>query len=329
MKSRPLLLLALPIFLILIGLALSLGPRPVAFKELWNALVAPDLNRPEDVVIWSLRMPRLVAALLCGAALGAAGSIMQTVTRNPLADPGLLGISAGAAFGVVIFIAVAGDAITLARSVAAMAGATSGALAVLALGAFAGSRPHPIRLLLAGAAVSAFFLAIVRGFLLLSQQALDTYRFWVMGGLDGISLEAIGTLSPLFAAGLILTVAAGLMLNAYVLGEDLAKSLGVDIRLAYLLGLAAAVCLCSTVVTLAGPIGFVGLIAPHLAMGLVAGDERVRLLVSALLGAAILLTADIAGRLLFAGTGMQAGVMVAVIGAPALVLAIRRGRVGV
>ncbi len=329
MKSRPLLLLALPIFLILIGLALSLGPRPVAFIELWNALVATDLNRPEDVVVWSLRIPRLVAALLCGAALGAAGSIMQTVTRNPLADPGLLGINAGASFGVVIFIAVAGDAITLARSAAAMAGATSGALIVLALGAFAGSRPHPIRLLLAGAAVSTFFLAIVRGFLLLSQQALDTYRFWVMGGLDGISLAAIGTLSPLFAAGLVLAAAAGLMLNAYVLGEDLARSLGVDIRLAYLLGLAAAVCLCSAVVTLAGPIGFVGLIAPHLAMGLVAGDERLRLLVSALLGAAVLLVADIAGRLLFTGTGMQAGVMVAVIGAPALILVIRRGRVGV
>ncbi|MFJ1312169.1 FecCD family ABC transporter permease [Agrobacterium sp. P15N1-A] len=326
MKKRTSLLLALPIFLIMAGLALSLGPRSVSFDELWNALVAADTNRPEDVVVWSLRIPRLVAALLCGAALGVAGSITQTVTRNPLADPGLLGINAGAAFGVVVFMAVAGDEVTVARSAAAMAGATSGALVVLTLGAFAGNRPHPLRLLLAGAAVSAFFLAMVRGFLLLSQQALDTYRFWVMGGLDGISMAAIGTLLPLFTTGLVLAAAAGLMLNAYVLGEDLAKSLGVDIHLAYLLGLGAAVCLCAAVVTLAGPIGFVGLLAPHLAKVLAGADERARLLVSALLGAAVLLTADIAGRLLFAGAGMQAGVMVALIGAPALLLAIRRGR---
>ena len=329
MKKRTSLLLALPIFLILAGLALSLGPRSVSFDELWNALVAADTSRPEDVVVWSLRIPRLVAALLCGASLGVAGSIMQTVTRNPLADPGLLGINSGAAFGVVVFMAVAGDEVTVARSAAAMAGATSGALVVLTLGAFAGSRPHPLRLLLAGAAVSAFFLAMVRAFLLLSQQALDAYRFWVMGGLDGISMAAIGTLLPLFTTGLVLAAAAGLMLNAYVLGEDLAKSLGVDIHLAYLLGLGAAVCLCAAVVTLAGPIGFVGLIAPHLAKVLAGTDERVRLLVSALLGAAVLLTADIAGRLLFAGAGMQAGVMVALIGAPALLLAIRRGRVDV
>jgi len=326
MKKRTSLLLALPIFLIMAGLALSLGPRSVSFDELWNALVAADTNRPEDVVVWSLRIPRLVAALLCGAALGVAGSITQTVTRNPLADPGLLGINAGAAFGVVVFMAVAGDEVTVARSAAAMAGATSGALVVLTLGAFAGNRPHPLRLLLAGAAVSAFFLAMVRGFLLLSQQALDTYRFWVMGGLGGISMAAIGTLLPLFTTGLVLAAAAGLMLNAYVLGEDLAKSLGVDIHLAYLLGLGAAVCLCAAVVTLAGPIGFVGLLAPHLAKVLAGADERARLLVSALLGAAVLLTADIAGRLLFAGAGMQAGVMVALIGAPALLLAIRRGR---
>lgn len=250
---------------------------------------------------------------------------MQGITRNPLADPGLLGVNAGASFGVVLAIAALGVTSPLEFVWFGLFGAAAVSILVYVLGSLGRGGATPVRLALAGAALSALLFAPVSALVLLDRETLDVYRHWVVGSLAGAS-EGLAELWPLIVAGLGLAWWASSWLNALALGEDTARSLGTRLGLTRTLVVAAVTLLCGTAVAIAGPIAFVGLVVPHLARGWCGSDQRWLLPYSALLGAILLLTCDVAGRVVARPGEIQVGIMVAAIGGPAFVFLVRRVR---
>lgn len=208
-------------------LALRFGFRPTDWATLWSAVSKFDPTDPDQIVLRVIRLPRLIGAVLAGVSLGVAGALMQGMTRNPLADPGILGINAGASIGVVICIMALGITDPAALIWVALAGALVASVMVFLLAG--GAQANPARLVLAGAAVSALFLALSRSVLLVSQQTLEVYRYWVLGGFDGLQFDTILTLLPFFAVGILIALIAAFVLNALMLGEDVARSLGVQV----------------------------------------------------------------------------------------------------
>lgn len=311
----------------LAAVSLGLGVRDVPMATVVEAWTAFDPGNPDHIVVRELRVARALAALLGGAALGLAGALMQVMTRNPLADPGILGINSGAAFGVVLGIWVLGLSAPGALVVPALIGAGVTAIMVLVLGGGAGrSGPDPVRMVLVGAALSALFLSLTWGLLILSRQSLDTYRYWVLGGFGQVDPGHLWAVMPLLLGGCIAAVIASFMLNPLTLGDDTARALGVRVGLARLITLIAVVLLCGTTVSLAGPIAFVGLVVPHLVRPFARGDVRRLALGSAVLGAALAVVADVAGRLILPGQEIEAGAMMALIGGPALIALVNRQR---
>ncbi|WP_417818429.1 FecCD family ABC transporter permease [Tritonibacter scottomollicae] len=302
-------------------LALRMGARPVSWGDIWQSLVAYDPDAPDHIVIWQIRLPRVVGALLCGGSLGVAGTLMQALTRNPLADPGLLGVNAGAALGVVLCTIALGITDPAQFIWAALGGAALASGLVFTLGGNAPSRTG--RLILAGAAVSALFYALIRGLLLVSRSSLEVYRVWVLGGFDNVTLDMVSTLLPFLIVGLLLAFVAGFSLNALQLGESAAQGLGVRVGLLQLLTGAAIVILCGTTVAMAGPIAFIGLIVPHLARATAPADIRWLSLYSAVYGALLMGLADILARSALFSGHMQAGVMSAILGGPVLIWLVR------
>ncbi|WP_323777919.1 iron ABC transporter permease [Leisingera sp.] len=305
--------------------ALRLGVRATGWSDVWAALTAYDAGSAEHIVVRTMRLPRLLGAVLAGAALGMAGALIQAMTRNPLADPGLLGINGGAALGVVISILLFGVTDPAGFVWVALGGGLAASVLVFLLGG--GSQANPLRLILAGAAVSALFLALTRALLLVSQQTLDVYRFWVLGGFDGVLPGTLYALLPFLALGTLLAAAAGFGLNALLLGEDTAKGLGVRTGLTRLTAGVAIVLLCGATVAMAGPIAFAGLIVPHLARWTAGPGIGWTIAFSAVFGALLLTAADLLGRLPLLGGNMQAGVMTALIGGPVLIWLVRRNGV--
>ncbi len=320
------LLLALVGLALLSGLSLRLGLRPIGWSEIWDSFVAYSPENADHIVIQQMRLPRLLAGWLAGAALATSGVLIQGLTRNPLADPGLLGINAGAALGVILCIFLLGISDPAAFVWVAMAGGLLSTILVFLLGG--GQRGSNLRLILAGAALGALFLALGRSLLLVSQRSLDVYRFWVLGGLDGIEMQSIFALLPIFGLGAALALVSAFHLNAMILGEDTARGLGLRTGGTRTLTVAAILCLCAATVSMAGPIAFVGLVVPHMARRFAGADMRWCTLFSALLGAGLVMLADLVGRLPFFGGNMQAGVMVALIGGPAFVWLLRRNERG-
>jgi iron complex transport system permease protein len=277
-------------------------------------------------VIWELRLPRTLLGLLVGSALGVAGVLAQAVTRNPLADPGLLGISAGGAVAVVVGSAFLGLGAGTPRVLLALAGA---ALATAAVHLFASRSPEgltPVNMTLAGMALTAFLGAAVSATVLLSASTMDQYRFWVVGALSlpdpAVLLPAI----PPAVAGAFLAVVVSGSLNALALGDDTAAALGVAVLRTRLLAGAAVVLLSGTAVALAGPIAFLGLVIPHIARALVGTDVRRVLALSAVLGPLLLVTADVVGRLVARPAEVQVGVVTALLGTPFFIWLTRRAK---
>jgi iron complex transport system permease protein len=305
--------------------ALRLGLRPTNWADVWTAVTAYDADSAEHIVIRAMRLPRLLGAVLAGAALGVSGALIQGMTRNPLADPGLLGINGGAALGIVVSILLFGVTDPARFVWAALGGGLAASILVFLLGG--GNLANPLRLILAGAAVSALFLALTRALLLASQQTLDVYRFWVLGSFDGILPGTIFALLPLLGLGTFLAASAAFGLNALMLGEDTAKGLGVRTGLTRLTAGAAIVLMCGTTVAMAGPIAFAGLIVPHLARWAAGPGVGWTIAFSAVFGALLLTAADLLCRLPVFGGGVQAGVMTALIGGPVLIWLVRRNGV--
>lgn len=307
--------------ILVVILSLTLGSRTLETHTFWRAFTQFDPSLADHVVLRQIRLPRVIGAVLCGGCLGVAGALMQALTRNPLADPGLLGVNAGAALGVVIstYLLRISDPAQFFWS--ALLGASVAAALVFLLGGRTASQTG--RLILAGAAVSALFFALIRGLLLVSRASLEVYRIWILGGFDNVTFEMVSALSPFILLGLMLAIAAGFGLNALQLGESTAQSLGVRVGFLQLLTGLAIVLLCAASVAMAGPIAFVGLIVPHLARATAPADMRWLTLYSAVYGAILMLLADLVARAPLFGGAMQAGVMSAILGGPVLIWLVR------
>ncbi|MER5701485.1 iron ABC transporter permease [Micromonospora sp. NPDC002296] len=304
----------------------ALGSRPLAPDDVWHALVAPD-GGDATTIVRELRMPRTTLGIVVGLALAVAGVLFQALTRNPLAEPRILGISAGASCGVVLAIAVFGVGSLAGYVWFGVAGALLAGLAVFAVANRTREGASPVTLALTGAALDASLGAVVYALLSIDARTFEEYRFWVVGGLTGRDVGVTGQVLPLVLAGLVLAVLVARGLDALALGDDVARGLGHRIGLVRLGGGAAGVLLTGAAVAAAGPIAFVGLAVPHLARALVGADHRWTLAVAALLGPALLLGADVVGRLVAPPGEVPAGVITALIGAPLLAFLVRRARV--
>ncbi|TLM74720.1 iron ABC transporter permease [Pseudarthrobacter sp. NamB4] len=305
-------------------LSMCIGGQPSSLQEVWHAVFTPAGNAM-DVTIRELRWPRTVLGICAGICLGLAGTLVQGHTRNPVADPGLLGINQGAALAIVAATAVAGDLPALTQALLAFAGALAASVLVFMIGSAARYGATPVTLVLAGAAVTALCSGLVAGIVLLNDQALDTLRFWQVGSLAGRSgvLELVW---PFIAAGVVMAVVNIRALNALALGSDTAVSLGIPVLRARAMGIGAVTLLAGTAVTLAGPIAFAGLLVPHLTRAVTGPDYRCLVPLSLFTGATLVLLADTAGRLIARPGELSVAVVLAVVGAPFFVYLARRRR---
>lgn len=324
--------LVLPLVLIVFGLfaaSLLIGPAGIGVGDGLSALFTTD-ESPQAMVMREIRLPRALLAVMIGAGLGVSGAAMQGYLRNPLAEPGLIGVSGSAALGAVIAIQTgAATAFALALPMAALAGALGGVLVVVAL---AGPRGTSLTLILAGIAVSAMAGALTSLVLNLSPNpfAASEIVFWMMGSLADRSMTHVWLALPFMVIGGGLLAATGRGLDAMTLGEDAAEAMGISmgrLRLAVVVGTA---CIVGAGTAVAGAIGFVGLVVPHVLRPLVGGRPGRLLWASALGGAAMLLAADIAVRIVLPERDLKLGVLTALVGAPLflhLILKLRGTRI--
>jgi iron complex transport system permease protein len=305
--------------------SLCLGSLAIPLREVIDAFVAYD-GSDAHAIVRDLRVPRTELGLLVGAALGAAGALMQGTTRNPLAEPGLLGVNAGAAFAVVVAIRFLGVTSVAAYAAFALAGAAAASVLVFVLGASGRGGPTPVRLALAGAVLTALLVSLTSAVLVFDARTLDEFRFWIVGSIAGRDASVTVAVLPLIAVGLVIALTAGRSLNALALGDDVAKSLGQNVTRARLASGVGFVLLAGAAVAAAGPVAFVGLAVPHIARALVGADYRWLVPYSVLLGAAMLLGADVLGRVIARPAELQVGIVTAIAGAPFLIAIARRPR---
>lgn len=309
---------------LLVLLSLAVGSRSILPADVLAALTAFDDQAEDHLVVRSLRLPRTVVAVMVGVALGLAGALMQGLTRNPLADPGILGVSAGASLAVVVGIFVLGVGSLSGYVWFALLGAAVASVVVYALGALGRDGATPVKLALAGAAVTAFLTSMTTTVLLVDVATLDVYRFWVVGSMTGRDLSVAAQVGPFLAVGAAMALLAGRSLNALALGDDVARSLGARVGAARVFSAVAVVLLVGGATAAAGPIGFVGLTVPHVARALVGPDYRWVLAWSAVLAPVLLLAADVVGRVVARPGELQVGVVTALVGAPVFIALVRR-----
>jgi iron complex transport system permease protein len=329
---RPVLLLAalLAGLVLLCLLSLALGALNVPVGQVAGALAGRPASTKVDNVIWSVRVPRTALGLLAGLALGLSGALMQALTRNPLADPGLLGVTAGGGFGVVLAVGTLGVGL-YGYIWFSFAGALLAGVVVYLLGRLGRSGATPVKLALAGVAVSALLSSVTSAIVLTDTDALNRYRFWSAGSLADQNGAAVLAVLPFIGAGTILALTCAPALNSLALGEDVAASLGRRLGLVRLQGVTAVTLLTGAAVAVIGPIVFLGLVVPHAARVLarwagVGPDHRWLLPLSALLAPGLLLAADIAGRMIDRPIEIQAGVLIAFLGGPFFIALVRRRR---
>ncbi|PRX64272.1 iron complex transport system permease protein [Nonomuraea fuscirosea] len=313
--------------LVLVALAsVALGARSVSFGTVIDAFVAPD-GSSDHTVIRELRVPRTLLGLGVGATLGLAGALMQSLTRNPLADPGLLGINEGAALGVTLALGLFGLSDPAVYVWFAFGGAALASAAVYALASSGRSGSSPVRLALAGVAFGMVCTAVASAILRMDPQTFDRMRFWLTGSLAGQTADTLVRLAPFMIAGLVLGLLLARPLNLLALGDDAGKALGVAVNRTRLLTGVAVTLLCGAATAAAGPLWFVGLIVPHAVRAVVGPDQRWVLPYSALAAPVLLLGADVVGRLIARPGEVQVGIVWAVIGAPIFIMLARRKRV--
>lgn len=307
--------------------AMSVGSARIPVPMVIETLMDPNGATREALIIWSVRLPRVVAAIVVGAALAVAGAIMQAATSNPLADPGLLGVNAGAAFAVVMLTVVLGPNTSSGVLIwAAFGGATCAALAVYGLGAMGRAGPTPVKLVLAGVVITTFIGTLTAAALIMDDQTLDAVRLWTTGSLRGHALGDVLAVVPYVAIGLLLAVTFRDQFTSLSLGSDIAQGLGQNTALWRALSAVIVVLLAGGAVAIAGPLGFVGLVVPHITRMIVGTDYR-RILPIALLGGALLtLLADVLPRALLQ-TDVPVGISLALVGAPFFIW-LARSRLG-
>ncbi|MDF2554268.1 MAG: fepD 1 [Microbacterium sp.] len=323
-RARAALVVALLLLAVVTVLSLVIGARPVAPQTVVEAFLRPDPSSADHVVVLTQRVPRTIIGLLAGAALALAGTLMQGLTRNPLADPGLLGVNAGASVAVLVAITFFGITQPSGFVWFAFGGAAVAAVVVAAIGARGPEGANPAKLALTGAAVTAGLTAVTILVLTTSSVALDAYRYWSVGGLTGRGMDAVAAVVLPLAVGAAIAFVCARGLDLIALGERTAAGLGHDVGRTRILGVLATVLLCGGATAIAGPIVFLGLLVPHALRAVVGDDYRRLLLIGAPVGASVLLLSDVIGRVIAPPGEVQAGVVVAFIGAPVLIALVLR-----
>lgn len=316
------LLVLLGVLVLLVIASITIGSRNVDWADIVAALGGATDNIGQGAI--AKRIPRTVLAMLVGAALGLAGAVMQGVTRNPLADPGILGVNMGASLAVVIGMAWFGLWTQTSMIWVAIIGAAAAAVFVYTIGSLGRGGATPLKLALAGAATSAALASFVTAVILPRGDIAGSVRSWQIGGVGGANFDAISQALPFFVLGFAICLLSARSLNSLALGDDMAAGLGERVALARGIASLGAVLLCGAATAIAGPIAFVGLVVPHLCRLLIGIDNRWLLPFSALVGAGLLTAADVVGRIVARPAEIDVGIITALIGAPFFVYIVRR-----
>jgi iron complex transport system permease protein len=312
------------LFLYLIGASIVYGYTDTSWKMAWEAFQNNNGSN-EHLVIETVRLPRALIAAAVGSSLAIAGALMQTLTKNPLASPSIFGINAGAGFAVVIAVSLFQISHLQAFAWIAFLGAAVAAISVYFIGSLGREGLTPMKLTLAGAAIAAMFSSFTQGFLVLSEVALDQVLFWLAGSIQGRKLEILVSVIPYFVVGWIGALLLASKLNVLSMGEDVAKALGIRTGLLKIgIGL-IVILLAGGSVAVAGPVGFIGIVIPHITRSIVGIDHKWVIPYSAILGAILLLLADILARYVIMPEEVPVGVMTAIIGTPFFIYIARRG----
>ncbi len=325
-RGRALWLLCVVVVLVGMGvLSILIGSREVALPDILAALGGAQDNLSQAAI--AKRIPRTLLALLIGAALGLSGAVMQGVTRNPLADPGILGVNAGAALAIVVSLAWFGLSGAGQYIWTAILGAAVTAVFVYAIGSLGRGGATPLKLALSGAATSAALASFLIAVALPRNDIAATVRSWQIGGVGGRNWDSIALVLPFLAVGFIVCLLSARALNSLALGDELAAGLGERVAIARGGAALGAIVLAGASTAVAGPIGFVGLVVPHVCRLLFGVDHRWLLPLSAVLGAALLTFSDVLGRIAARPSEVDVGIVTALIGAPFFIWIVRRRKV--
>lgn len=319
-------LVAVAVLVAVSVLSLMVGARTIAPADVLHALLHYSRSDADALVVVDSRLPRTLLGIVVGLGLGLAGTVMQGLSRNPLADPGILGVNFGASLAVVVAIAFLGVTAPTGYLWFAFAGAALASALVYAVSSLGREGATPVKLAIAGAAVSAALGSLITAVQLTSQVSLDAMRFWQVGSLAGRGFGVLVQVLPTLALGAVLALALGRLLNGLALGDDVARGLGQRVGLTRVLCGVAIVLLCGSATAAVGPIAFLGLIVPHIARRVVGADYRWILAYSAIVAPAVLLACDIVGRVVAPPGELQVGVVLAFVGAPVFIALVRRRR---
>ncbi|MFY1634863.1 FecCD family ABC transporter permease [Solwaraspora sp. WMMB335] len=320
------LVVTLAVLALLLLVSVAVGPRNIPLFEVVGSLGEPT-GGGDAYVIWTMRIPRTVVGFAVGTALGVAGALIQALTRNPLADPGILGVNAGASLFVAIGVSVFGVSSIGGYLWFALAGALAATVAVYVIGSAGRGGADPVHLTLSGVALGAVLSGIVTAMVLMNPQAFDQMRNWNAGSVVGRGWDVLVPVLPVLVGGVLLATVAAAALNAIALGDDLARSLGANVGWTRGIVIVAVTLLAGGATAVAGPIGFVGLMVPHVARWIVGPDQRWILAYSVALGPSLVLGADILGRVVIRPGEFPVGIVTAFVGAPVLIILVRRRKV--
>ncbi|SDJ96080.1 iron complex transport system permease protein [Streptomyces indicus] len=317
------LLVSLGVLLLVVVASIAIGAKQIPVGDVWHGLFG-NTGTDNDVVIRELRLPRTLLGLLAGAALGLAGAVMQALTRNPLADPGLLGINAGASAAVVSAISFFGVTSLTGYVWFAFAGSAAVMVLVYALGGVRAATP--VRLALAGTAATAALYGYINAVQIMDTAALDKMRFWTVGSLASASMSTVGQVLPFIGVGIVLALIVARPLNAMGMGDDTARALGAHVNRTRAVAMLAVTLLCGAATAACGPIVFVGLMVPHMVRSFTGPDQRWILPYATVLSPVLLLGADVIGRVVTRPAELQVGIVTALIGGPLFIFLVRRRR---
>ena len=309
-----------------IVLSLCLGSRTVAFTKVLEALSGKHVETLGAKVVLA-RVPRTIFGILAGGALGISGTLMQSITRNPVADPSILGVNTGASLFVVVGITFFNLSTASGYIWFALIGAALTSFCVYGIASIGPGGITPIKLALAGASISAILSSLVSLIILPRADVMDAYRFWQVGSLSGATWEGIKSVLPFIIVGLIISVIFMHALNALALGDEVATGLGVNTGLVRIMCAIAGVILCGATTAIAGPIGFIGLMIPHIVRLILGSDMKNLIPMSAIGGAILLMISDVLGRIIGSPSELEVGIITAFLGAPILIIIARKAKV--
>jgi iron complex transport system permease protein len=308
--------------------SVSIGTEPISLHDILRGMIDPAQTNVHQLVVHLIRLPRALLAGLVGATLAVAGVVMQSITRNPLGAPEILGVNAGAAVTVALASTIAPGIAGAGMIALAFAGGGAAAALVFGLAHFGRGGLSPVKLALAGVTISLLLFSLMQGILIVFSQDPSLFFFWLIGGVNYAEWGEIRTAAPWMAAGLVLALFLAARLNVLALGDDVARGLGQNVGMTRFIGALSVVLLAGGAVGVAGPVAFLGLITPHIVRKLVGHNHFVVLPVSIVLGAALFIYADIGSRYLSSGIETPSGVVTAIVGAPIFIYLARKEKVG-